>query len=51
MAPKKIDVARRAKKVFIPTRANPRISKENKEDTSSDDDEGFNPPLNKEGLN
>ncbi len=50
MAPKKSDAARRAKKVFTPTRANPKISEENEEDASGDDDE-FNPPLNEEGLN
>ena len=50
MAPKKSDAARRAKKVFTPTRANPRISEETEEDASGDDEE-FNPPLNQEGLN
>ena len=50
MAPKKSDAARRAKKVFTQTRANPRISEE-AEEGASDDDEEFNPPLNQEGLN
>ncbi len=50
MAAKKSDAARRAKKVFTPTRANPRISEET-EEGPSDDDEVFNPPLNWEGLN
>ena len=50
MAPRKTDLARRAKKVFTPTRANPRISEET-EESASDDDEEFNPPLNQEGLN
>ena len=50
MAPKKSDAARRAKKVFTPTRANPIISEETEEGASNDDEE-FNPPLNQEGLN
>ena len=50
MAPNKLDAARRAKKVFTPTRVNPIISEETKEG-ASDDDEEFNPPLNQEGLN
>ena len=50
MAPKKSDAARRAKKVFTPTCANPRISEET-EEGASDDDEEFNPPLNQKGLN
>ena len=50
MAPKRSNAARRAKKVFTPTRANPRISEET-EKGASDDDEEFNPPLNQEGLN
>jgi hypothetical protein len=50
MAPKKGDATRRAKKVFTPTRANPKISKEI-EEGASDDNEEFNTPLNQEGLN
>ena len=36
--------------MFIPTRANPRISEETEEGASNDEEE-FNPPLNQEGLN
>ena len=50
MAPKKSDATRRAKMVFKPTRANPRICEET-EEGASDDDEEFNLPLNQEGLN
>ncbi len=45
MAPKKSDATRRAKKVFTPTLADPRISEET-EEVASEDDEEFNPPLN-----
>jgi hypothetical protein len=50
MAPKRVDAARRAKKVFTSTRANPSISEEI-EEGATDDDEEFNLPLNQEGLN
>jgi len=46
----KNNASRRAKKVFTPTRANPRISEET-EEGASDDDEEFNLPLNQKGLN
>jgi len=50
MAPKKTYAARRAKKVFTPTRANPRIS-EVTQDGATDEDEEFNSPLNQDGPN
>ncbi len=49
MAPKQLDAARRAMKVFTPTRANPSISEEGGEDAT--DDEEFDTLLNQEGLN